>query len=99
MSNNHEELLCKGFTDSTGRQYYIGDVVLNMFFGDLWTVSKATEPNPECPYMLNLWGDPEYHQIDLDEPEDFAIVKHPWDEGYDQLMKEIKETRQKIDDM
>lgn len=87
--------ICKGYKDSKGNQYYVGDLVLNTYFGDIWLIEKYTEQEmknykTECPYCLVLNGHRDDHFMDLDEPEGFIIEKHLDEDGYKELLDECE---------
>lgn len=105
MKNNSKLEKCEGYLDSNGNQYYIGDLVFNPCFGDIWLVDKYTEKEmkefkTKCPYCLKLWTSADEYIIDIDEPAGFVIEKHKNDEGYQELynecLKVLKETMEMI---
>ena len=46
-----------GYKDMDGREYKVGDIVLNTFFGDYWVVAKNRKNEREdCEYRLLLYN-------------------------------------------
>lgn len=93
--------LCEGYKDSKGNQYYLEDLVLNPYFGDVWIIGKYTEQEmkdfeTDCPYYLAQWGSRDEYYMDLNEPEGFVIEKHKDEDGYEELLNYCEETRKRI---
>lgn len=83
-------LFKRKYKDSKGKEYKVGDVVFNPFFGDYWVVGEYNpKPRKGCPYYLAQYGD-EDEFIDLDEPSGFVIVCSKGDEDYNQFIEEFK---------
>lgn len=89
-------LFKRKYKDSKGKEYKVGDVVFNPFFGDFWLVGKYEQPENKCPYYLAQYGDMDLYYMDLDEPCGFEIVCSIGDEKYNQFIKEFKEIVRKI---
>lgn len=90
------------YTDRNGKEYKLGDIVLNSFFGDYWTVGRykdnkdISKYEEECPYYLAQYDDVDSYFIDLDEPEGFEIIKSRDDDGYEELLEEIRQLGKEI---
>lgn len=84
------------YSDSKGKEYKVGDVVFNPFFGDFWLVGKYEEPEDECPYYLAQYGDMDLYYMDLDEPCGFEIVCSKDEEDYEKYITELKEIAKRI---
>ena len=87
------------YKDKNKRVYKVGDIVFNTFFGDLWVVYEYNDNDPEkqeCPYYLALYDDKDYYYTDLDTVSGFEILKSKDEEGYDDLLNEIKIILNKI---
>lgn len=88
---------CKGYTDSNGTQYYLGDIVLNPWFGDLYIVEEADDDiKDDCPYMLSQYGDASNYCMALDEPAGFIIVCHKNDKDYADVFKSMEDEYRRI---
>ena len=95
-----------GYFDSNGKEYSIGDIVVNSFFGDYWIVGKYSEnesiknQEEDCPYYLAQYGDPDLYFMDLDEPVGFIIeVKYNEGERYENALKELKQIAEHLQDI
>ena len=67
----------KKYYDSNNKEYKVGDIVFNPFFGDYWLVEEYTEEEQsetDCPYCLSLYGDKDDYYMDIDEPAGFIII-------------------------
>ena len=67
------------FKDCNGLEYYVGDIVLNNFLGDVWYVDKLSdlelkESGFTTPYVLKLNGSDEEYTMEVDEPSGFEVV-------------------------
>lgn len=103
MNSSNLEI-CVNYKDANGNQYYIGDLVFNPFFGDIWLIDKYSEKEmkeykTECPYCLKLWTSADQYVMDLDEPEGFVILKHKNEDGYSELYNECLEVLKKYKEM
>ena len=83
------------FQDVTGKNYQLGDIVFNPFFGDYWVVKKYSRKEIKtgyvsCPYCLALYGDKDFCTVDLDEPAGFRIVCSKKDSNYKEYIKTLK---------
>lgn len=87
------------YKDKNKRVYKVGDIVLNTFFGNLWVVYEyENKENQDCPYYLALYNDKDYYYTDLDMVSGFEILKSKDEEGYDDLLNEIKIILDKINE-
>jgi len=91
-----------GYRDAEEKEYQVGDIVVNPFFGDYWIVGKyADDENmkqyeDECPYYLCQYGDPDLYFMDLDEPAGFKIVERKGTAQYNIILKELNEIAQAL---
>lgn len=76
---------CNGFFDSKNSQYYVGDIVLNPAFNDLWLVEKDNNS-----YIFTLFGNKDNYYMPLDEPLGFIIMSHEGDKTYQALYEDLK---------
>lgn len=94
--------ICTNIKDSTGKEYCIGDIVHNTYFGDYWLVesynsNKYAKPyQEECPYLLSLNGNAKDYFIDLSEPSGFKIVCRIGDTDYKGYIQEFKRIKRRI---
>ena len=81
------------YKDSKGRNYKLGDIVFNPYFGDYWLVEEYTEEERDCvcPYCFSLYGSKDEYYMDLDEPAGFEIVCSVGEKDYDTYREEFKE--------
>lgn len=85
-----------GYKDMDGREYKVGDIVLNIFFGDYWVVAKNRKNESEdCKYRLLLYNDTKDYYMDLDEPSKFRIVASKGESEYNNLLRQINIIRRK----
>lgn len=91
-----------GYRDAEEKEYQVGDIVVNPFFGDYWIVCKYAEDEnmkqyeDECPYYLCQYGDPDLYFMDLDEPAGFKIVERKGTAQYNMILKELNEIAQAL---
>lgn len=82
-----------GYKDMDGREYKVGDIVLNTFFGDYWVVAKNRKNEREdCEYRLLYNNEKEYY-MDLNEPSKFKIIASKGEKEYKDLLKEINKIK------
>lgn len=85
-----------GYKDMDGREYKVGDIVLNTFFGDYWVVAKNRKNEREdCEYRLLLYNNEKEYYMDLDEPSKFRIVASKGESEYNNLLRQINIIRRK----
>lgn len=83
------------YRDAKEREFKVGDIVYNPFFGDYWIVGKYSdneylaEYEEDCPYYLAQYGDPDLYFMDLDEPSGFVIEQSIGEAKYDEYFNEI----------
>lgn len=83
-----------GYKDMDGREYKVGDIVLNTFFGDYWVVAKNRKNEREdCEYRLLLYNDTKEYYMDLNEPSKFKIIASKGEKEYKDLLKEINKIK------
>lgn len=83
-----------GYKDMDGREYKVGDIVLNTFFGDYWVVAKNRKSEREdCEYRLLLYNNEKEYYMDLDEPCKFKIIASKGEKEYKDLLKEINKIK------
>lgn len=92
---------CTNIFDMDKVEYKVGDIVLNTSFGDLWLVYPYTKEeiekyNLDCNFGLALYGNKDDYTEDLDMPSGFKIVKRAGDEGYEDLLNEMKEISKEL---
>lgn len=88
--------ICTGYKDMDGREYKVGDIVLNTFFEDYWVVAKNKKNESEdCKYRLLLYNDTKDYYMDLDEPSKFRIVASKGESEYNNLLRQINIIRRK----
>lgn len=86
--------ICTGYKDMDGREYKVGDVVLNTFFGDYWVVAKNKKNEREdCEYRLLLYNNEKEYYMDLNEPSKFKIIASKGEKEYKDLLKEINKIK------
>ena len=87
------------FKDMNNREYKIGDIVLNHFFGDYWTVKKYDKDQEvDCLYYLSLYDNDDYYTTDLDTVDSFEIIKSINEEGYNELLEKIRKIGKDLDE-
>ena len=85
-----------GYKDMDGREYKVGDIVLNTFFGDYWVVAKNRKNEREdCEYRLLLYNNEKEYYMDLNEPSKFRIVASKGESEYNNLLRQINIIRRK----
>ena len=83
-----------GYKDMDGREYKVGDIVLNTFFGDYWVVAKNRKNEREdCEYRLLLYNNEKEYYMDLNEPSKFKIIASKGEKEYKDLLKEINKIK------
>lgn len=83
-----------GYKDMDGREYKVGDIVLNTFFGDYWVVAKNRKNEREdCEYRLLLYNNEKDYYMDLNEPSKFKIIASKGEKEYKDLLKEINKIK------
>lgn len=83
-----------GYKDMDGREYKVGDIVLNTFFGDYWVVAKNKKNEREdCEYRLLLYNNEKEYYMDLNEPSKFKIIASKGEKEYKDLLKEINKIK------
>lgn len=87
------------YFDANGKEYHLGDLVYNPFFGDIWLVDKwrpEDKPGPEdSPYCFILYGDRDEYVMDIQDPDGFEIERRIGEDGYDELLRKCKEFAKK----
>ena len=84
----------KKYYDSNNKEYKVGDIVFNPFFGDYWLVEEYTEEEQsetDCPYCLSLYGDKDDYYMDIDEPAGFIIICSKGEPDYNKYIEEFNE--------
>lgn len=84
----------KKYYDSNNREYKVGDIVFNPFFGDYWLVEEYTEEEQsetDCLYCLSLYGDRDEYYMDIDEPAGFIIICSKDEPDYNKYIEEFKQ--------
>lgn len=80
------------YVDNEGKEYKLGDLVLNPFFNDMWIVQEW-EGNygegEECPYCFAQYGFQDLYCMAVDEPIGFIIVGSVGDNNYEEVKKQI----------
>lgn len=87
-------MIDKKYYDSNKREYKVGDIVYNPFFGDYWLVEEYTEEEQsetDCPYCLSLYGDKDDYYMDIDEPAGFIIICSKGEPDYNKYIEEFNE--------
>lgn len=83
-----------GYKDMDGREYKVGDIVLNTFFGDYWVVAKNRKnERQDCEYRLLLYNNEKDYYMDLNEPSKFKIIASKGEKEYKDLLKEINKIK------
>ena len=83
-----------GYKDMDGREYKVGDIVLNTFFGDYWVVAKNKKNEREdCEYRLLLYNNEKEYYMDLNESSKFKIIASKGEKEYKDLLKEINKIK------
>ena len=83
-----------GYKDMDGREYKVGDIVLNTFFGDYWVVAKNRKnERQDCEYRLLLYNNEKEYYMDLNEPGKFKIIASKREKEYKDLLKEINKIK------
>ena len=83
-----------GYKDMDGREYKVGDIVLNTFFGDYWVVAKNRKTEREdCEYRLLLYNNEKDYYMDLNESSKFKIIASKGEKEYKDLLKEINKIK------
>lgn len=83
-----------GYKDMDGREYKVGDIVLNTFFGDYWVVAKNRKnERQDCEYRLLLYNNEKDYYMDLNEPSKFKIIASRGEKEYKDLLKEINKIK------
>lgn len=83
-----------GYKDMDGREYKVGDIVLNTFFGDYWVVAKNKKNEREdCEYRLLLYNNEKEYYMDLNEPSKLKIIASKGEKEYKDLLKEINKIK------
>lgn len=91
-----------GYRDVEGKEYQVGDIVVNPFFGDYWIVGKYSDNEnlkqyeEDCPYYLCQYGDPDLYFMDLNEPAGFKIEERKGTDRYEVAIKELQEIAQAL---
>ena len=83
-----------GYKDMDGREYKVGDIVLNTFFGDYWIVAKNRKnERQDYEYRLLLYNNEKEYYMDLNEPSKFKIIASKGEKEYKDLLKEINKIK------
>ena len=69
-----------GYKDPKGKEYKVGDIVLNPLWGDLWIVGKYSDSSKmekyekNCSFFFCLRGDPDNYFMDITDTHAFIII-------------------------